>query len=62
MTYEKNEKGVPFPAAHRLTPVCKLIRSLCLDELPQLVNCAEGRHVAHRTTSTANTLSLTLLA
>lgn len=42
MTYEKDENGVLLPAAQRLTPVGKLIRSLSLDELPQLINVLKG--------------------
>lgn len=42
MTYEKDENGVLLPAAQRLTPVGKLVRSLSLDELPQLINVLKG--------------------
>ena len=42
MTDEKDEKGEPLPDAMRLTPVGKLIRSLSLDELPQLFNILKG--------------------
>ena len=42
MTYEKDENGVLLPPAQRLTPVGKLVRSLSLDELPQLFNVVKG--------------------
>ena len=42
MTYEKDKDGVLLPPAQRLTPVGKLIRSLSLDELPQLINVLKG--------------------
>lgn len=42
MTYEKDENGVLLPPEQRLTPVGKLIRSLSLDELPQLINVLKG--------------------
>lgn len=42
MTEEKDEKGVLLPPAQRYTPVGKLVRSLSLDELPQLINVLKG--------------------
>ena len=42
MTYEKDENGVLLPPEQRLTPVGKLVRSLSLDELPQLINVLKG--------------------
>ena len=42
MTYEKDENGVLLPPSQRLTPVGKFIRSLSLDELPQLINVLKG--------------------
>ena len=42
MTDEKNENGELLPSTQRLTPVGKLVRSLSLDELPQLFNVLKG--------------------
>lgn len=42
MTNEKDENGVLLPSAQRLTPVGKLVRSLSIDELPQLFNVIKG--------------------
>lgn len=42
MTYEKDENGVLLPPSQRLTPVGKVVRSLSLDELPQLINVLKG--------------------
>ena len=41
-TYEKDENGVLLPEAQRLTPVGKIVRSLSIDELPQLFNVLKG--------------------
>lgn len=42
MTDEQGEDGELLPDEKRLTPVGKLIRSLSLDELPQLINVLKG--------------------
>lgn len=42
MTEEKDEKGRLLPANQRYTPVGKLVRSLSIDELPQLFNVLKG--------------------
>lgn len=42
MTDEHGEDGELLPDEKRLTPVGKLIRSLSLDELPQLINVLKG--------------------
>lgn len=42
MTEERDEKGVLLPPSQRYTPVGKLVRSLSLDELPQLINVLKG--------------------
>ena len=42
MTDEKDENGVLLPDKDRLTPVGKVVRSLSLDELPQLINILKG--------------------
>ena len=42
MTDEKDENGVPLPDAQRLTRVGKIVRSLSIDELPQLINILKG--------------------
>ena len=42
MTDEKDENGVPLPDAQRLTKVGKIVRSLSIDELPQLINILKG--------------------
>ena len=42
MTEERNNDGNLLPDADRLTKVGKLIRSLSIDELPQLVNVLKG--------------------
>ena len=42
MTDEKDENGVLLPSELRLTSVGKLVRSLSLDELPQLINVLKG--------------------
>ena len=42
MTDEKDENGVLLPSKQRLTPVGRIVRSLSLDELPQLINVLKG--------------------
>lgn len=42
MTDERDDQGVLLPSAQRLTPVGKLVRSLSIDELPQLINVLKG--------------------
>lgn len=42
MTDEQGEDGELLPDEKRLTPIGKLIRSLSLDELPQLINVLKG--------------------
>lgn len=42
MTDEKDENGVLLPSVLRLTPIGKFVRSLSLDELPQLINVLKG--------------------
>ena len=42
MTQEKDATGVLLPPEQRYTPVGKLVRSLSLDELPQLINVLKG--------------------
>ena len=42
MTDERGEDGELLPDAERLTKVGKIVRSLSLDELPQLINILKG--------------------
>ena len=42
MTDERDAEGKLLPDAQRLTPVGKVVRSLSLDELPQLFNVLKG--------------------
>lgn len=42
MTDEKDAEGNPLPDAQRLTKVGKVVRSLSIDELPQLINILKG--------------------
>lgn len=42
MTDERDEIGKLLPDAQRLTKVGKLVRSLSIDELPQLINVLKG--------------------
>ena len=42
MTEEKDENGRLLPPTQRYTPVGKLVRSLSIDELPQLFNVLKG--------------------
>ena len=42
MTDEKDENGKLLPDALRMTKVGRLVRSLSLDELPQLINVMKG--------------------
>lgn len=42
MTQEKDENGTLLSPEQRYTPVGKLIRSLSIDELPQLINVLKG--------------------
>ena len=42
MTDERNTEGNLLPDAERLTKVGRLVRSLSIDELPQLINVLKG--------------------
>lgn len=42
MTDERDENGELLPDAERLTKVGKLVRSLSIDEFPQLINVLKG--------------------
>ena len=42
MTDEKDVNGNPLPDAQRLTKVGKIVRSLSIGELPQLINILKG--------------------
>lgn len=42
MTDERDEEGNLLPDAQRLTMVGKIVRSLSIDELPQLINILKG--------------------
>ena len=42
MTDERDENGELLPDAKRLTKVGKIVRSLSIDELPQLINVLKG--------------------
>lgn len=42
MTDEKDAEGKLLPDAQRLTKVGKIVRSLSIDELPQLINILKG--------------------
>ena len=42
MNDKMNKDGQPLPDAERLTKVGKIIRSLSIDELPQLINVMKG--------------------
>lgn len=42
MTDERDENGILLPDAHRLTKVGRFVRSLSIDELPQLINVLKG--------------------
>ena len=42
MTDERDADGKLLPDAHRLTSVGRIVRSLSIDELPQLVNILKG--------------------
>ena len=42
MTDEKDAEGKLLPDEERLTKVGKMIRSLLIDELPQLINVCKG--------------------
>lgn len=42
MTDEKNADGKLLPDAQRLTKVGRIVRSLSIDELPQLINILKG--------------------
>lgn len=42
MTDERDENGELLPDAQRLTKVGKIVRSLSIDELPQLINVLKG--------------------
>ena len=42
MTDERDEQGQLLPDAERLTRIGKIVRSLSIDELPQLVNVLKG--------------------
>ena len=42
MTDEKDAEGNLLPSAQRITSIGKLVRSLSIDELPQLINVLKG--------------------
>ena len=42
MTDERDDEGKLLPDAERLTKVGKIVRSLSIDELPQLINILKG--------------------
>ncbi len=42
MTDERDSGGNLLPDAERLTKIGKIVRSLCIDELPQLINVLKG--------------------
>jgi sugar transferase EpsL len=42
MSEEKDESGRLLPDSHRITPIGRIIRSLSIDELPQLWNVIRG--------------------
>ena len=42
MTDERDAEGKLFPDAQRLTKVGRIVRSLSIDELPQLINVLKG--------------------
>ena len=42
MTDEKDENGILLPGEQRITKIGRFIRSLSLDELPQLINVLKG--------------------
>lgn len=42
MTNDRDKEGSLLPDAQRLTPVGRLLRSLSLDELPELINVMRG--------------------
>lgn len=42
MTDEKDSEGKLLPDAQRLTKIGKIVRSLSIDELPQLINVLKG--------------------
>ena len=42
MTDEKDVEGKLLPDAQRLTKIGKIVRSLSIDELPQLINILKG--------------------
>lgn len=42
MTDERDENGILLPDARRLTKVGRFVRSLSIDELPQLINVLKG--------------------
>lgn len=42
MTDERDEKGILLPDADRLTRIGRIVRSLSIDELPQLWNVLKG--------------------
>ena len=42
MTDEKDENGILLPSEQRITKIGRFIRSLSLDELPQLINVLKG--------------------
>ena len=42
MTYERDADGKLLPDAQRLTRIGKIVRSLSIDELPQLINVLKG--------------------
>ena len=42
MTDERDSGGYLLPDAERLTKIGKIVRSLSIDELPQLINVLKG--------------------
>ena len=42
MTDERDSEGNLLPDAKRLTKIGKIVRSLSIDELPQLINVIKG--------------------
>src|SRR5512146_534129 len=42
MTEGRDDQAAPLPDAVRLTPLCRFMRSLSMDELPELFNILRG--------------------
>ena len=62
MTDERGVDGKLLPDEKRLTPVGKLIRSLSLDELPQLINVLKGDMSLNRTSPLTRSISVIVYA